>query len=136
MKGRGVTCVFFFGGHLCLFFWGRLCLFCWFGSNSLERKDVSSCCKQRCLSKYGHKHTLRSYLGHFSICNLLPMALVVLVTPLRLQVCKQYLLWGLKSINGTYFGPFGVLGFFPVRINPKLYALSPKPSNPSVLPSS
>ena len=29
---------------------------------------------------------------------------------LGLQVDKQYLLWGLKSINSTYFGPFGVLG--------------------------
>ena len=29
---------------------------------------------------------------------------------LRLQVYKQYLLWGLKSINGAYLGLFGVLG--------------------------
>ena len=27
-----------------------------------------------------------------------------------LQVCKWYLLWGLKSINRTYFGLFGAPG--------------------------
>ena len=30
---------------------------------------------------------------------------------LGLQVYKQYLLWGLKSIYSTYFGLFGALGF-------------------------
>ena len=28
-----------------------------------------------------------------------------------LQVCKWYVLWGLKSINRTYFGLFGALGY-------------------------
>ena len=28
-----------------------------------------------------------------------------------LQVCKWYLLWGLKSMNRTYFGLFGAPGF-------------------------
>ena len=27
-----------------------------------------------------------------------------------LQVCKWYLLWGLKSVNRTYFGLFGATG--------------------------
>ena len=31
-----------------------------------------------------------------------------------LQVCKWYLLWGLKSINRTYFGLFGALGKKPI----------------------
>ena len=33
-----------------------------------------------------------------------------LVIPQGLQVCKWYLLWGLKSISRTYFGLFGATG--------------------------
>ena len=33
------------------------------------------------------------------------------LTHLGLQVCKQYLLWGLKYINMTYFGLFGAQGY-------------------------
>ena len=31
--------------------------------------------------------------------------------PLGLQVCKYYLLWGLKYVNMTYFGLFGAPGY-------------------------
>ena len=31
-----------------------------------------------------------------------------------LQVCKWYLLWGLKSINRTYFGLFGAPGLVDI----------------------
>ena len=33
------------------------------------------------------------------------------ILSLALQVYTQYLLWGLKSINSTYFGLFGAPGY-------------------------
>ena len=38
----------------------------------------------------------------------------------RLQVCKWYLLWGLKSINRTYFGLIGALGIGDRKRDPNL----------------
>ena len=37
-----------------------------------------------------------------------------------LQVCKWYLLWGLKSINRTYFGLFGALGVSYIELKTEL----------------
>ena len=41
----------------------------------------------------------------------IPKVCGVMALSLGLQVCKEYLPWGLKYINVTHFGLFGATGF-------------------------
>ena len=34
------------------------------------------------------------------------------------EVCKYYLLWALKYVNVTYFGPFGSTGYVGIQSQP------------------